>query len=211
MTIVDIETTQESEVPTQEGIVAPIPGTWLWNNQTTSPPGSKQIRSNTGDWLTATQLMVTNIDNDGFDRSAVIALLKVGDQLRLEHKTDNLRFVIYIVSSAILAGSGFFTIPVARSSSGGAIPNTGTQITAALASTILPGTALNHIICDLTLVTGVSKQMVQDFMEDVGENLQVVTHMVNNADFSANVGGVTITYSKAILPAMQGPPQPLPI
>ncbi len=57
----------------------------------------------------------------------------------------------------------------------------------------------------------ITEQIVNDLMRDIAENLQTVTHLVNYAQFEANVGGVIIDYEAEILPAMAGDLAPTPL
>lgn len=62
----------------------------------------------------------------------------------------------------------------------------------------------------LTMHSQINEQMVQDLMNDIAYNLQTVTHLINYAEFQANVAGVILTHSAEILPAMTGDLAPTP-
>jgi hypothetical protein len=64
--------------------------------------------------------------------------------------------------------------------------------------------------CVLTMGANINEQMVQDLMVNIADNLQTVTHLINYADFQANVAGVILTHSADILPAMTGDLAPTP-
>ena len=108
---------------------------WTWNNQTAVPPNTSQLRSNTGDWATATVLNVHNQDNSNVDRSAALREIASGMQVRLQHKTDATRWALFDVTGASVAQSGYFSVPVTFNSGGGTLPNSGTAILVSVLST----------------------------------------------------------------------------
>lgn len=76
---------------------------------------------------------------------------------------------------------------------------------------VLPDPLVGDMWCVLTLQPNINQQIVNDLMRDIASNLQTVTHLVNNVQFKANVAGVILTYSTAILPAMTGDLEPVPL
>lgn len=192
--------------------VITISGAWLWSTQNGAPT-SKQIRTNTANWgAGVNQLNISNTDNGGADRSPGMDAIKPGDVVRLEHSTDATRWATFTVTAISIPQTGYHTIPVSPLGSGGTVPNSGTQINVILqlSNQIVPDPVLNHMYIDLTMVPETNQGIINDLMNLIALNLQTVTHLVNHADFKANVAGVILVQSVDILPAMQGPPEALP-
>jgi hypothetical protein len=102
--------------------------TWTWSNVLGVPPNNSQIRTNTGDWATATLLYIDDNSVDNADRSEGLAMIKAGDDLRLSQKTDNNRWVLFNVNTAGIDRGGYFEYAVSLLEQGGTIPNSGTDI-----------------------------------------------------------------------------------
>jgi hypothetical protein len=62
----------------------------------------------------------------------------------------------------------------------------------------------------LTLHEAITEPIVMDLMNNIANNLQQVTHLVNHMDAKVNVNGVVFTHSADILPAMTGDLSPTP-
>lgn len=196
----------------QQAILTTVSGAWLWSTQN-GVPASKQIRTNTGDWgASVTQLNISNTDNGGANRSPGMDAVKVGDTVRLEHSTDATRWATYTVTADTVSNTGYHTIPVTPLANAGSVPNNGTQLNVILQlnQAIVPVPVLNHMYIDLTMVPETNQTISTDLMNLIATSLQTVTHLVNHADFQTNVAGVILTQSVDILPAMKGPPTPLP-
>lgn len=103
--------------------------TWTWNNQTATPPNNQQVRSNTGDWTSATYLNIDNHSIDGTDRSAGLAAIKSGETLRLAQKTDASRWAEFTVTGNATNQTGWFQVPVTYVQGSGTLPNSGTDVT----------------------------------------------------------------------------------
>lgn len=69
---------------------------------------------------------------------------------------------------------------------------------------------VGQMLVSLTMHVSITEPIVNDLMRDIAENLQTVTHLINRADFKANVNGVILTYGTDILPAMVGDLSPVP-
>lgn len=187
-------------------------GVWLWSNQVDVPPTSKQIRTDSGDWVAASQLYISDIDNNNANRGAGIETLKAGDLVRLEHNTDTTRFVLYTVSAApVPDGAGVYhTVAVTFEDGGGTIPNSSTLIQLVAVSALVSGPEIGHMYINLTLNSQINETMVNDMMRNIADNLQMITHLVNFAEFEANVGGEILIYSKEIKSAIIGDLVPTP-
>lgn len=110
---------------------------WNWNTQA-PPPASGQVRTNSRDWATATQLQIHSLTGDGTDTTTSQATIKAGDSIRLEQATDYSRFAVYTVSGAPSSSGGVFSYPVTLSSSGGTLPNSGASIQVTLTPAVAP-------------------------------------------------------------------------
>jgi hypothetical protein len=209
MTVVDLEPAKQTVAPPPSSLAT---GVWAWSNQTSLPPANKQVRSDTGDWATASHLHFSDLDDSGADRSAVLGALKPGDIIRLEHNTDTSRFAVFSVADAALAVSAgtYHTINVILSDSGGTLPNAGTQIQVVFVSAGIPQAAVGHMIADIVMQPNITTEIVPNLMELICDFLQTVTHLVNYVDMQANVGGVIITDAEEILPPSMGDLVPPP-
>jgi hypothetical protein len=196
-----------------DAVITTVTGTWIWwSNQSSVPPSTKQVRSNTANWVSATQLHFSNTDNAGVDRSPGLDSVKPGDTIRLEHSTDSTRWATFLVSTNPSVLVGYHTFPVTCTGSNGALPGNSTllSVTFNLSQATMPSPVLGHMYIDLTMVPETDQSIANNLMDLIGDRLKVVTHLVNHADFKVNVAGVILTYSADVLPAMQGPPAALP-
>lgn len=189
-----------------------ITGVWSWTNLTLVPPLSKQLRTNTGDWIAATQINVSDTDDGGNDRGPGMDAIRAGDLIRLEHNTDTTRYVIYSVIEDSIAFSGYHTIPVFYVESGGTLPanNTLLQIVY-VPEPPIPEPTPGHMWIRILMKPYVSEEMVTDLMHNMADAMQQVTHMVDYAEFSVNVNGNVLTYEEDILPAVVGDPMVEPM
>lgn len=103
--------------------------TWTWSNVQALPPNNSQVRTNTGDWATATILYVDDNSVDNADRSEGLAMIKAGDDIRLSQKTDNNRWVLFNVNAVGIDRNGYWEFSVSVLETGGTIPNSGTDVT----------------------------------------------------------------------------------
>lgn len=183
-----------------------ITGIWQWSSQVGAPPTNKQVRSDTGDWATAAQLYFSDIDDNNVNRYDDLEAVQPGDLVRLEHNTDSTRYAVFNVVGALEAVviGGYHTVNVTLHDSGGVLPNSGTQIQTIfvnLEDTPIPEPTPGHMWVRLTMTQYISEEIVTDLMHNISTNLQMVTHLVNYAEYKANVNGTVLTFEDAILPA----------
>src|SRR5215471_14709250 len=101
---------------------------WTWSNNLSVPPNNGQVRSNTGDWATATTLRVANNDTSNVDHSPQIGRIKPSDNIRLQQKTDSTRYSVFEVSANPVSQTTYWEISVSLTDSGGTIANSGADI-----------------------------------------------------------------------------------
>jgi hypothetical protein len=103
------------------------PNSWLWNTQA-PPPLSGQIRTDSRNWASATQLHINRQTEGNVDVGTDLAAVKAGDEIRYEHQTDPTRYARYRVSApATLVGSAY-VFPVTLLLVSGTLPNSGTRV-----------------------------------------------------------------------------------
>lgn len=108
-------------------IQMPALGSWLWNSQL-PPPLSGQVRTDSRDWVGATQLNIDRRMSGGSDVSSVLAGVLVGDSIRMEHQTDPTRSAQFRVLAAPTRVVDAYQYQVLYQGGEGAIPNSGTRI-----------------------------------------------------------------------------------
>jgi len=102
---------------------------WTWNSQVTVPPNTGQVRSDTGDWATATTLYIDDHNSSNVDLSRELASIKQGDNIRMQHKTDSTRWVKYeVAGSEPLGIASYYSFPLIYVDGLGGVPNSGTDI-----------------------------------------------------------------------------------
>ena len=85
---------------------------WQWRVQTTLPPPAKSIGSNNGAWSSgARSLYLSNTNNAGQDVSSTFRQMKIGDTIRIEHKTDSTIWSLWKLDVAPIEYSTCFTFP----------------------------------------------------------------------------------------------------
>jgi hypothetical protein len=187
-----------------------ITGVWQWSSQAGTPPTNKQVRTDTGNWATAAQLYFSDVDDSGVNRAQDLDSVQPGDLVRLEHNTDTTRYAVFNVVGALeaVAAGSYHTINVTLHDSGGVLPNSGTQLQTIFVNVgdPIPEPTPGHMWIRLTLTPYVTEEMITDLMRNMSVNLQMVTHLVNYAEYRANVNGTLLTYEDAILPAYVSDP-----
>jgi hypothetical protein len=189
-----------------------VTGIWSWSTLTAVPPIAKQMRSNTGDWATATTLYVSNTDDSGNDRGPGMDTIKIGDLLRLEHNTDNTRYAIFRFTAVSTARTGYHDVHVEYTDGAGVVPNNGTLLQIIyIPEPPIPEPAPGYMWVRMLMNPYVNEEMATDLMHNMADSMQQVTHMLNYAEFSVNVNGTVLTYEKDILPAVVGDPMVEPV
>jgi hypothetical protein len=82
-------------------------GEWTWVNTTAPPPANAQIRLNTGGQTSVTAIFVSNITFYGIDASAWLMEMTTGYVIRLEDKSNSLKWQSYTITSNPIAQSGY--------------------------------------------------------------------------------------------------------
>jgi len=187
---------------------------WNWSSQTSVPPTSKSLQTDTGGWDVVTVINVTSIDNNNVDRTTGIGLLRAGDVVRLEHFQDSTRYATFTVTGTPVDNSGYFAVPVTPLAQGGTIPGNNTQLRVT-ATPWVPDTAPTpnpgYMSLMIELQPNITEGMVSDLQEYLCSYLFTVTHLVNYVSLSANVGGVIITDEEEIYPVSKSDPITPPV
>jgi len=102
-------------------------GQWDWRSQT-GAPGGGDIKSNTADWVTATQLNISDLTNRGTDVSAALRALKAGEQVRLQDQNDATRWARFNITGPAVDNGSYFTIPVTYTTGGGQPPSNNSSL-----------------------------------------------------------------------------------
>ena len=92
--------------------------TSLTSNQT-PPPGAGIVQWNNPVQVSATELYVNNVTNDGIDIYLFLELLNQTETITLQDKSDSTNYQTFTISSAPIYGAGWWTIPVTLYTSGG--------------------------------------------------------------------------------------------
>lgn len=178
-----------------------VTGQWQWSNLTNQPSGSKQVRTDTGNWAAATVVAISTTDNAGVDRSADLAMVKDGDYINLAGGDSNIRFIV----SGNAPQAGYYTYAVSLASQSGSAPASGTMLDVSLqiavtgyASKItvelLPGT-----------VNPITPEIGEDLVNLIATALQTVSHLVATANFNIHMqSGPIIPYTFTIAPPIAG-------
>jgi len=200
------ETAAPPEAPeaSQLGIV----GQWTWSSQT-GIPSAKQIRTDTGNWVSATSVNVTAVDNSNNDHSDDIRMLDKNDTVIITSAADDTIWARFTVQAPAVDNSTWFAIPVVVQSQSGVAPTNNTTVTAEAQLAVAIGN-VNKI--EITLSPGtvaVSPDMAENLVNLIAAGFQTVAHLVSQADFEVYVqGGDSIVYSFDIHPAIIGEPFP---
>lgn len=101
---------------------------WIWSNVTSVPPNQTQVRTDTGDWASATKLYIDYHSSENVDRSHALAVINIGDSLIIEQKTDASRWAKWDVAGTPVDQGSYYEIPLAFVQDGGTIANTGTEV-----------------------------------------------------------------------------------
>jgi len=86
---------------------------------TTAPVGTKDIRYNNATQISATQLFISDITEDGIDVDLFLSLIKQGSALVIQDRDDHLNYQTYEVSGTPTFASATWTFPVTFKDSGG--------------------------------------------------------------------------------------------
>jgi len=178
-----------------------VTGQWVWSNQINQPSASKQIRSDTGNWVSATVINVSTTDNANANRTEDLSFLKNGDRIKLEGGGV---YVTFLVASSI-AQSGYYTLSIILIDQSGAAPASGTVLDVTMTIVVtgnadkitaefLPGT-----VNDITTVIG------EDLVKLMATALQTVSHLISHAEFSIHMqSGPVMRYSFDIATPTEG-------
>jgi hypothetical protein len=104
-----------TEVP---GIAGISPTEFTFNTSTTAPPGSGTIRLNNATQGSATTIWVHDMNALNVDVSRAIAMLKTGNTLLVQDKTNANNYQYYRVSAAVTDAGTYTTVPVTWQSGG---------------------------------------------------------------------------------------------
>lgn len=130
---------QPEQQPAEQLAVVPYANDWRWNNQTSLPPISGQVRTPTGLWTSATHVYISNTTDGGQDVGSMLLQVSVGSTLDLNHRTDPTRTVRYTVSGAPVGQATYVDIPVLYVQSAGVIPTSSTVITVTMSLVSVAG------------------------------------------------------------------------
>lgn len=103
--------------------------TWTWTTKTTDANTAGQIGVNAATWAASTQLNISQQKADNADVLPYLARITIGDELRVQMKTDATRFGHFTVTGTPVDMGTWWRIPVALLSGSGA-PLTGNSPTA---------------------------------------------------------------------------------
>jgi hypothetical protein len=108
-----------------------IEGQWNFNQtstDTTTSPTSGRFRTNTGNFITATQLAIHEITINGIDRSNVLRNQLVGDLIQCQDPANADSWCRYRLTSTPVDNGTWFQINVALEGSGGTAPGNNREI-----------------------------------------------------------------------------------
>lgn len=94
---------------------------FAWSNTTTAPPAAGEIRLNNNTQTAATLVWVSEQDSTGLLIPATLALLNVGDALRVIDQTDGASYQWYDMTGPVVDATGYFEMPVAWNSGGNTV------------------------------------------------------------------------------------------
>lgn len=189
-------------------------GQWTWSNQNSVPPGTKQIRSSTGDWANATELYITTIDNNNADRTQGLSALRYGDLIHLEVSNDASVWAEFTVTNNSVNRTDYFMVPVTPTAQQGVAPNNNAQVNATGTPSDQPDPAYSpnpgYLSMMIQMQPNITEEIAPDLISYLFEYLETVTHLVNYASAKANIAGVIIANEQPVLPASVGDLVPPP-
>jgi hypothetical protein len=110
----------------------PLPATttsavWRYStNNTMADPGSGQYRTGSGTFSGTTQIAIDVITNGGVDFTNTLKTLLAGDIIEIQDQGNSANWARYTLSANPTNNTGWFLLPVAWHSGGGAAPNNNT-------------------------------------------------------------------------------------
>jgi hypothetical protein len=109
-------------------------GIWRWTTKTTDANTAGQIGNNASGW-DATQLNINQQRDDNTDVTVRLASIQMGDEIRVQQKTDGTKWATYeVVSSGVDQGT-WWQFPVRFLEYGTVPPNNSTEVTVSLSVT----------------------------------------------------------------------------
>jgi hypothetical protein len=178
-----------------------ITGPWVWSNQTNPSSSSKQIRSDTGNWVSATVINVSTTDNNNVNRTADLSYLKNGDKIILEGAGVS---VTFLVASSI-AQSGYYALSIILINQTGAAPASGTVLTVTMLITITGNASKISAEFFPGTVNNITPIIGEDLIRLMANALQTVSHLIAHADFNVHMAsGPIVRYSFDITTATAG-------
>lgn len=180
-------------------------GQWVWSNQTNQPSGSKQIRTDSGNWATAQVVAVSSTDNANADRTADLSMVKNGDYITLTGGGSTAKFIV----TGAVPQAGYYTYAVTLISQAGSAPPNSTLLDASFQIAITgPVTKISAEFMPGT-VNVITAEIGEDLIELIATALQTVSHLISQANLNMHMqSGPVISYTFTIAPAMIGEPNP---
>jgi hypothetical protein len=109
------------------GVAANVPTgntiQYLFNNATTEPPLSGQVRFNQAVQASTTKLWVSQTTSSGINIKQFLSAATTGAKLILQDKNDNTNYVKFDVTGAPVDKTTYWEFTVAVTASGGTLPN----------------------------------------------------------------------------------------
>jgi hypothetical protein len=109
------------------GVAANVPTgntiQYLFNNSTTEPPLSGQVRFNQAVQASTTKLWVSQTTSSGINIKQFLSVATTGAKLILQDKNDNTNYVKFDVTAAPVDKTTYWEFTVAVTASGGTLPN----------------------------------------------------------------------------------------
>lgn len=116
-------------------------GEWTFNNTTTAPPGSGQVRLNNSNQTLATLMWVSGLTALSKDVIRYLQLFIDEDgRMYIQNKDSSAQWQMYDVTGPIVVGSGYVEVPIAWIEGGTALP-AGQRV---LLSPLVPVDTLNE-------------------------------------------------------------------
>lgn len=111
-----------------------ITGAYRFDTSTATGPSSSDIRFDTGDYGTVTELFISDTTFEGSDATNFLAALQAGDQIYIQETADAGTFSVWEVSAAVTDETGWFRVPVTEIANG-VFPGNNDKLTLALSYT----------------------------------------------------------------------------
>lgn len=90
----------EAPAPEQQATASNVfSGTWVWNTSTSVPPANGQARTNTGVGASSTTINLSCKESSGLDLRANIAVIEIGDSLRVQPASNPAYWLEYTVAT----------------------------------------------------------------------------------------------------------------